>query len=358
MVCNFVKRLALALVSLAVTGCGSQGPTAGVPAMRQQTQHSSSATGAPLIYIANEHVKSGRFDHASLLGFPSDASGNVPPVVEIRGDATDMGRYGEALLSVAADKSGRLYAVGESPCDIGVWPAGSNGNVKYAAQFPVPCYYPGGPTISFVLDAQGDLWAASWEGDQKLDGDPWTSIIEYPAVPAGATGNIKLEPIRTIVGSKTGMHEVFGIALNGKGLVSVQATSGRHSAIFTFATSANGDVAPVSRLGGLKTKLGDAGYSGAMGIKYDSLGRLVACSNGSYPRLLTFAPGAHGNVAPVSTLFVPGCSGITLDSKDNIYVAFQDSILVYAAGAVGSAKPIRIISGNLTTLSSAYSIAF
>ncbi len=96
----------------------------------------------------------------------------------------------------------------------------------------------------------------------------------------------------------------------------------------------------------------------ASGIKYDSHGRLVVCSNSHKPRLLTFARGAHGNVAPIGTLFVPGCSGITLDSEDNIYVAFQDSILVYAAGAVGSTQPIRIISGNLTTLSSAYGISF
>ena len=31
---------------------------------------------------------------------------------------------------------------------------------------------------------------------------------------------------------------------------------------------------------------------------------------------------------------------------------------MYAAGSVGSAKPIRIISGNLTTLTAAYSIGF
>ncbi len=357
---SIVNRLALAFISLAVTGCGSQGPASGVPAMLQQTQHSSAAINAPLIYIANEHVKGGAFKRASLVGFRSDATGNVPPAVEIRGDAAYLDRYSEAVTSIATDKSGRLYAVGEESCDIGVWAAGSNGDVKHAAQLSVYCNNMG-PAMSLVLDGQGDLWAAPWQGDQKLGGDAWTAIIEYPPVPSGARGNIKLQPIRTIIGSKTGMHAVYGIALNGKGLVSVLASFGRHSAIFTFATSANGDVAPVSRLAGPKTKLGDAGYAGyagAMGIKYDSLGRLVVCSNSSNPRLLTFAPGAHGNVAPISTVFVPGCSGITLDPRDNVYVAFRDSILVYAPGSVGSAKPIRTITGPLTTLSIATGISF
>src|SRR5580704_6219706 len=101
MVCSFIQRLALVFISLAVTGCGSQGPSAGVPAMLRQTQHSSAATSAQLIYVANTHVKGGRWHHASLLGFASDANGNVPPVFEIRGNATDMARWGAYSTSVA-----------------------------------------------------------------------------------------------------------------------------------------------------------------------------------------------------------------------------------------------------------------
>jgi hypothetical protein len=167
---------------------------------------------------------------------------------------------------------------------------------------------------------------------------------------------------RSIGGSKTGLHYLLSIAFNRKGQVSVQESNGRNSGrsntILTFAENANGNVAPLSRLEGYKTQLSNSGFEGPIGIKYDSHERLVVCSNKHEPRLLTFAPGAHGNVAPISTLFVPGCTGITLDRGDNIYVAFNDSILVYAAGSVGSAKPIRIISGNLTTLSSATSVAF
>ena len=152
------------------------------------------------------------------------------------------------------------------------------------------------------------------------------------------------------------MHRVVSIALNGNGQVSVQEISGPNISILTFAATASGDASPFSRLAGDKTQLGS--YEGSRGMAYDSLGRLVACSSNSKPSLLTFAAGAQGNVSPVSTLYVPECSGIALDPQDNIYIGFQDSILVYAAGAVGLAQPIRIIRGNRTTLSSVYDVAF
>ena len=58
------------------------------------------------------------------MGFASDANGNVPPVVKIRGNHTPMGKWGGLDTGVGVDSSGRLYIAGESPCEIGVWPAG------------------------------------------------------------------------------------------------------------------------------------------------------------------------------------------------------------------------------------------
>ena len=133
---SFARRLALASISLAlVTGCGSQAPVSGVPAMLQQTQRYAAATSSPLIYVGNTHQKGGRYVHASLLGFSSGANGNVPPVVKIRGIDTDMGSAAGTSTSVAIDKSGRLYATGPTFCEIAVWPAGSDGDVRYAAGF-------------------------------------------------------------------------------------------------------------------------------------------------------------------------------------------------------------------------------
>jgi hypothetical protein len=317
--------------------------------MLQQTQHSSAAKNGPLIYVANTHEKGGRWHHASLLGFASDANGNVPPVFEIRGNATDQARLGAASASVAIDKSGRLYGIGKDECEIGVWPAGSNGDVPFSTQFGVYCTGFDSPPIDFVLDSSGDTWVAAYVG-QYTDG-PRSSIAEYAPVPPGATGYIAAKPIRFITGPKTGLHYNLSIALNGKGQVSVQDGVNSKSRILTFSETANGNVAPLSRLEGYKTQLGSSAAWSSSGIKYDSHGRLVVCSNNRKPSLLTFAPGAHGNVAPIKTLFVPGCSGISLDPNDNVYVSFNNSILVYAASATGTAQPIRTITGPLTTLS-------
>ena len=71
---SFVRRLALAFISLAVTGCGLQGPSTGVPAMLQQTQRSSAATSSSMIYVTNPATQ---YPGAgSILGFSADASGS------------------------------------------------------------------------------------------------------------------------------------------------------------------------------------------------------------------------------------------------------------------------------------------
>jgi hypothetical protein len=340
---NFARRLALASISLAlVSGCGSQGSSPDVPAKLQQTRHSAAATSGPLIYVANWSWVNGHARRPALLGFAIDATGNVPPVVRIRGENSGIGVID---TSAGVDNGGRLYIAGPYLCTIGVWPAGSNGDAALAAYFNVDCDSFSHEPIVFTFDARGHLWVASYEGQ-----DPdMSAIYEFPPVPANATGHINLKPIRQIFGSRTGLQEVSAIALDGRGGVSVEEPG---SSVLTFADTANGNVAPISRIQGGKTQLN--GYSntesGYGGIRYDSQGRLVACSDSSRPSLVTFAPGAHGNVAPVRTLLVPGCLGFALDANDNIYVSYFNSIFVYAAGSVGSTQPVRTITGPLTTL--------
>jgi len=316
--------------------------------MLQQTQHSSAATSSPLLYVENFTIRN-EHAYASLLGFDVNANGNVPPVLKIGGKQTQNGQLRGVDTNIATDKSGRVYSTGPNLDAIAVWPAGSNGDVPWTAYFNAGCDTMGVDGIRLALDRAGHVWVACFQGQ-----DPDTSaIFEYPAIPADAKGPITLKWMRKIVGTKTGLAVISAIALNGKGQVSVE-TSG---AILTFADTARGNVAPLSTLSGENTQL--AGNAGATGMQYDSLGRIVACNYNYYkPSLLTFAPGAHGNEAPISTLVVPTCSALTLDSQDNIYIGFNNSILVYVAGATGTAQPIRTISGNRTTLSGAGSVSF
>jgi hypothetical protein len=362
MTSSLFGRIALAFVSLAsVTACGTQGSSPVVPASFQE-QHASGENSAPLLYVANTSMRHGAA-YGSVLGFAGDASGNVRPKVKIAGTNTGLRDF---TTSAAVDKSGRLYVSGPVFNAISVWPAGSNGDVKPMAYFVVDCNVFSEEPVSFVFDESGNLWVACKASDGmavQASGSPSESghILEYPPIGPGATGQIQVSPIREIVGEKTGMQRVNSIALDGSGHVSVQnfRASNQPSLILTFASTAHGNVAPLSRLGGYKTQLGGDNYRayGYGGIGYDSQGRLVACSNyHRVPQLITFALGARGNVAPASTLSVPGCYGIALDANDNLYVSFTNSILEYAAGSAGSAKPVRTISGNLTSLSAAYSV--
>jgi hypothetical protein len=361
---RFFGRLAMAYVSLiSVTGCSTQGSGPVIPATFG-AQYSSVAKSGPLLYVANTSTRHGA-GYGSVLGFAGDASGNVRPVVKIGGRNTGLGYF---TTSAAVDASGRLFISGPDFNSISIWPAGSNGDVKPVASFYVDCDTFSEEPVSFVFDETGNLWVAckasdgmavKHGGSQSQGGQ----ILEYPPVPAGATGQIQVTPIREIVGQKTGMQIVNSIALDANGHVSVQDFRGasQPSLILTFGRTANGNVTPLSRLGGNKTQLGGDRYRayGYGGISYDSQGRLVACSSfHGVSQLITFAPGARGNVAPSNTLAVPGCYGIALDPNDNVYVSFTNSILEYAAGSVGSAKPLRTISGNLTTLSTAYSPTF
>ena len=316
--------------------------------MLQQTQHSAAATSRPLLYVQNTVLRHEQFD-TSLLGFDVNANGNVPPVFKIGGKQFRKSQLRGVDTNIVADKSGRVYSTGPNLDAIAVWAARSNGDVTWTTYFDAGCDSFSGDGIRIALDRAGHVWVACLLGH-----DPDTSAIrEYQAVPAGAKGHIALNAMRKITGSKTGLSDISAIALNGKGQIAVE-TSG---AILTFADTARGNVAPLSTLSGENTQL--AGNDGGTGMQYDSLGRIVACNYNYYkPSVLTFAPGAQGNVAPISTLAVPTCSALTLDSQDNIYIGYKSSVLVYAAGAAGTAQPIRTIRGSQTTLSGAASVAF
>jgi sugar lactone lactonase YvrE len=306
-----------------------------------------------MLYVANPHPLFG--DGGSILGFAGNASGNVSPIQRIAGPKTTLGYD---ATSMAIDKLGRLYTTGTGN-DVGwvyIWPSGSTGDVKPIASLDVCGDFPGTP-MALTFDRPGHLWLAC-SGNTGTGG-----IFEFPRIAADAKGDItrQVRPLRKFSGTRSGqgyLVALTSIALNSTGQVSVEQVS----EILTYAVKQNGQVTPLSVLSGRKTQLdGQAAENSNFSneISYDSRGRLVVCAIGkTKARLLTFAPKANGNVAPISTLKVAGCRGIFIDSQDDIFVAAASSIAEYAAGATGSAPPIRVISGDLTGLTNATSIAF
>ncbi len=340
---SIVKRLALALISLAVTGCGSQGSSPAVPAMLQQTQHSSAATSVRLIYVTDTTAN----DSGSVLGFRADAHGNVRPAVRLWGSRTGLGPNSRSL---AIDSLGRLYATGSdnNSGKIYIWPPGSNGNARATAFFTV-CRNDAPYWIVLAVDPSDHLWAACNDRGRA-------ALLEFPQIRADATGDIGRDypPLRDIEGEKTGLRWIRTIAFDPKGQVTVN--TGRRM-ISTFAQDQNGNVAPIASLGGHKSLVDGFGAIG-----YDSQGHLVACTyKGERPPLvLTFARGASGNVQPINIRYGIGfCMNFAFDPRGgNMYTVTPSTITEYAHTPPRWARPIRVIHGNFTHLTDASSIAF
>ncbi len=320
--------LCIALLVIA-TACSS-GRAYELPTATSQAQHRSAATIGPMLYVANWSYVAGG---SSILGFAANANGNVSPTVLIAGESTGLS---SASSRIAVDKLGRIYVSGPYPNTITVWSAGSNGDAKPSGFFYNGCGNLGDSSIA-RFDGRGDLWVAC--GDE---GPTW-DLSEFAPIPPNAGGTMNVTKIRDI----GGITYPSSVALAPNNQVSVV-----HGIVYTFNRTNRHDL-PRSQLGGDKTFI-DGGA-----ISYDSHGRLVACSNRHHgPHLLTFARGAKGNVAPIRILSVAGCGGIAIDPQDNIYILAATSITEYAAGATGSAQPIRVISGNLTGLTNAGDIVF
>ncbi len=306
-----------------------------------------------MIYVANPPPLFG--DGGSILGFTSNANGDVSPTLRIGGPKTGLGYD---ATSIAIDKLGRLYTTGTGN-DVGwvnIWPSGSTGDVKPIASLDVCGDFPGTP-MALTFDQSGHLWLAC--SGNTGGGE----IIEFPRIAADAKGDIsrQVRALRKFFGTRSGqgyLVALTSIALDSTGQVSVE----QGSEILTYAVKQNGHVTPLSVLSGRRTQLdGQAAVTSNFSneISYDSHGRLVVCVTGkTKARLITFAPKASGNVAPISTLNVASCRGIFIDSQDNSFVASENAITEYAAGASGTAQPLRVISGNLTGLTNASSIAF
>jgi hypothetical protein len=101
-------------------------------------------------------------------------------------------------------------------------------------------------------------------------------------------------------------------------------------------------------------------------VAVDTSGNLyVSASMGTAPsvvyEILVYVSGATGSATPTRTItsssFSTTISSIAVDSTGEVYALSGNSISVFAANAAANASPVRLITGNLTQLNSASSIA-
>jgi hypothetical protein len=309
------QGICAALMVLAGCGGGATGvaPRATWQAPMRQVQISPAAACVRrvCIYLANA-------TNSMITAYTKDANGDVAPVSTIAGSNTGLS-YPDGI---ALNAAGGIYALNDS-----------------------------------------------------------TSVTVYAA---GANGDVA--PIRTISGQKTKLKSTYlGLALDSsKNVYVVNRNRGLycrsrfhchwigHNYVTVYAARANGNKAPIRRIGGSETGMDSAAPES---IALDALGNLYVstgygclgyCNGNS---VFVYAAGANGNVAPIRTIYgsqtgLSYSEGIALDASGNIYVVngavhghYSTSLTVYAAGANGNVAPIRTISGSNTRLTAPRGIA-
>ena len=166
------------------------------------------------------------------------------------------------------------------------------------------------------------------------------------AYPTTANGNVA--PARTIAGASTGLRFPTGIAVARDGRIGVGddiVGFGQVHAL-TFATNANGNVAPL-------TAISCGGTGIPFGAAFDSLGNLYVTNNRG-AAVTVFAPSASGCVSNNRVIANAGFGlpeGVHVTDNGLVYVAGAFGVAVFAPGASGNAAPIASIAGSNTGIS-------
>jgi hypothetical protein len=159
----------------------------------------------------------------------------------------------------------------------------------------------------------------------------------------GANGDVP--PVRTISGPDTGLLEPSGLDLGPDG--SIYTTDRLAKAVVVHRANAHGNAKPLRVLHGPRTQIEEpiAVAVARDGTTYVTTGRSVAGPS----KILAFAPGANGDVAPVRVLDGAAHrfrwpSGVALDPQGNVYVVNSAPdlavIQVFSPQGFGSRPPI------------------
>lgn len=236
--------------------------------------------------------------------FAASASGTVAPLRTALTFSTDH-------VSLTTDPWGNDFVLARET--VVFLPEGTHGE-------PLPLIaIPAGNVASIASDGDGNLLMAGWDDQGVFIKTLGTSLS-------------KVTPplLRTIAGSATGLYTgtVFWghqpdlqIALDPDSQeLYVYNASADHAQVqvLVFAARADGNVAPIRRLAGPATGISPPEGIGFNKIAVSSDGRLFVAE--PHRRVLVFAPGAAGNVAP-SQLIQDATSGtLTLDAQGGIAV--------------------------------------
>ena len=287
---------------------------------------------------------------ATTFVFPPGADGSQPPSRVFRGDGPDS-------RSVAVDANGYEYvATGEGPSQIVVLPPGANGlsvnlyTVNPLRSIPTDetVWHPW-PSL-LATDPQAHVFAAI----VRAQGN---AIEVFDGGAAGSS-----TPVRVIAGPATGLGACADTACNTMvvafsaltGHLCVGVSAGQQTHVSAFAGDAAGNVAPLRSIEGPATGLAGKVITGI--AESQRTGELSVLAKGTQfgapGQVLVFASSAQGDVAPVraftdaSSQFVDA-AGIAL-----VYESITASVSPAESGsvpqlAVGPDPTSGVMNGRL-----------
>lgn len=165
------------------------------------------------------------------------------------------------------------------------------------------------------------------------------------AFPAGSGGTVA--PVATLSGGNTLLNGPQGVAIDraGKIYAPVYNSTMRLGGVGIWNAGATGNVAPSATILGTNTQTGHP-----TSLAFDGAGNLYVSD---FRKVVVFAKGVTGNVAPLRILLTPALyciSGMSVDASGKIYITDCSNVVnVYAAGASGAAAPVRTINTGANT---------
>jgi 6-phosphogluconolactonase (cycloisomerase 2 family) len=265
-----------------------------------------------------------------VLSFPITASGNVAPNRTLLSNALNQ------TYSIAVDGK-TLWATDYGTGALLAFDVNTNGTVTPSRKIEGSNIGAWGPSGVVVDPSTGEIFVT----------DPSNSRIVVFG--KDATGNAT--PKRIIKGTSTTLYDPQGIILAPSSQIAVvDANPVSGGGVDFFSETANGNVAPVTRIAGTATNLQRPEAAALFG------GNLYV-SNSLLDSISVFANGAHGNVAPIHTIGGAATGihypwGIGFDAKGDLYVANSplstNTVTVYGPGASGNVAPTATLAGAQT----------
>ncbi len=350
----------LSLVACSGSAVPSPAPQIAGPAHQIDAAAGASCRTQTCIYISNNDGY-GQFHQGNkVLVFSREASGNVAPTAEISGNQSGL-KYPRAL---ALDRGRNLYVTNYAPSEIGssvnVYAAGATGNASPIRQITGSSTQLYAPS-SVSLDTSGNVFVTDVYGAASGCSNPTQGCWDVNVYAAGSTGNVA--PVRSIRGTKTKLFYVYGSAVDTSGNVYVANGYHANCCITVYSPDANGDVKPIRNITGVNTLLATP-----VAIALDTGGDVyVLNAQGSPTRSVTvYAAGANGNVKPIrmisgqNTGLYAAPDALAVDGTGRVYVlqsGYANSVSVFAPGANGNVAPVRVIEGKNTGLTSPWGIS-